>query len=186
MLIRKLLPIRRVLTYLLISFVVGSTVYIKQSAIYKAYVEHLEFEITSLRRNYEQEQSLLEAQLNSLVSRIKHLSEDNSRLTSTGHKLFQQVEDSNSSLEEKLAASRKLHLELSSLDLDIIHKYESYIEHQKHYEKLRHECKSGKIKTKACDGFTTANEEIRSIEQQIKHLHAKREILVSQLERKSF
>jgi len=123
--------------------------------------------------------------MNSLISRIKHLSEDNIRLTSTGHKLFHQVEQGNSSLEEKLAASKKIHLELSTLDLDIIHKYESYIEQQRHYEKLRHECKSGKAKTKACDGFTTANEEIRATEQQIKHLHAKREILVSQLERTS-
>jgi len=185
MFIKKFFPLRRILGYLFISLLIGGTVYVKQSTIYKEYVEKLEVEINSLKRNHVQEVSLLESQLNSLISRIKHLSADNTRLTATGHKLYQQLEDGNLSIEEKLAANRKLFLELSTLDKDIIHKYELFIEQQKGYEKLRFECKNGKVKNKMCEAYSSINAEVKAMEQQLKHMNAKREILLSQIDRTS-
>lgn len=144
-------------------------------------------ELRSLKAQHYRQMSEMEAYINSLSSRVNHLSVDNRRLSAAGSKLSQQLEENNSqedqSIQAKIAESRKLQNELANLDQHLIHKYEAYILQQKSFNRLSLECDDGKSKDKKCLEYVKAKEDVETMASQIKFLNTKREILLSQISR---
>jgi predicted RNase H-like nuclease (RuvC/YqgF family) len=127
--------------------------------------------------------SAMQAQIDSLTSRVKHLSIDNKRLSSTGNKLSQQLDQSLAVIGEKLAKTKDLQLELTNLDQNIMRQYESLLDQQETFLELKRECKAKKDKKKGCVNFARARDGVDDLLLHIKSLKGRRDVLLSQIAR---
>lgn len=163
----------------------AAVVYVKQHSILKNQNLRHKQELKHLKQDCNTRLSEMEAYINSLSSRVKHLTLDNRRLSTTGYKLSQQLEDSvvEAVHEPKLSEYKKLHLELTNLDQHIITKYENFITEQKNFAQLGAECNYGKSKDPKCAVYNKTADSLESVSMQIKFLKTKREVLTSQIAR---
>ena len=127
----------------------------------------------------------LQEHIASLNSRIKHLSLDNKRLTTTGHRLSQQLDNTSSELAKKMSKTKLIQLELATLDQNLIHRYDAFLEQQETFISLKHSCKNKKDNNQKCEKYRVLKESIESLSLQIKHLKDKREVLLSEIARSS-
>jgi chromosome segregation ATPase len=136
---------------------------------------------------YNQTIASMQAHIASLNSRIQHLSTDNKRLSSTGQKLSAQLRQTSSSIKEQLAHTKELQLELYTLDQHLISKYDNFIELQKQFNEAKLDCDKekgkDKAKSKACMNFKQVRQDVEDLISQIKFLKAKREVLLSEIDR---
>ncbi len=184
---------RGALACLLVSLFVGGVVYLKQHTVQKQTVQKQTVqqkiaELKNLDADYMQVITELQMHIESLNSRVKHLSMDNKRLSSTGTKLSKQLNIKQSSIAQKLSQAKVLQLELATLDHNIIRGYEDFIEQQEVVINLHLECKkskdkNSKDKNKKCDSYVQMRTNADTMALQLKHLKAKREVLLSQIAR---
>lgn len=186
---KKVLFSRTILSVVLLSSFAVAVVYSKQHGLFKNKNEIASAEVDSLDADYNNSIAAMQAHITSLNSRIKHLSIDNKRLSTTGHQLSEQLRSTSSSIKEQLAHTKELQLELYSLDQHLISKYDNFIELQKLFSEAKSECDKdkekgkNKDKSKKCLNFAQVRQNVEDLVSQIKFLKAKREVLLSEIDR---
>lgn len=165
--------LRKTTAVLLVTSLIGGLAYIKYYVGgHKAPINTIEPEVT-----------VMQAHIESLNSRIKHLSLDNKRLSATGHRLVDQLQLNNASIKNKLLQTKELQIELATLDQNIIRQYENYLLQQEVFVGLKNVCKKPDAKNKKCANYAQTKHNIEELSLQIKALKAKREVLLSQIAR---
>ena len=182
---KKAFVARKLHVVLLVSLLVGGLVYLKQRSVQKQSIQQKIAELKNLGSDYAQVINELQAHIDSLTSRIKYLSIDNKRLSSTGQKLSQQLTASNSKVSKKISETKSLQLELASLDQKIIHNYEVLIGQQESYISLKVECNKTKNKEhdKKCLSYALTKDKVDTVTSELKSLKHRREVLVSEIAR---
>jgi chromosome segregation ATPase len=182
---KKALVSRKVHVILLVSLLVGGLVYLRQRTVQKQSIQRKIAELKNLGADYSQVINELQAHIDSLTSRVKYLSLDNKRLSSTGERLSQQLNTKTSTIIKKLSETKALQLQLATLDQDIIRKYDNFIQQQEAFVTLKNECSknNSKEKDKKCLGFTVIKDRQDALTLELKGLKNKREVLLSQIAR---
>lgn len=188
---KKVLMTRAVFACLVVSLFTCGLVYIKQHGKQSSSSDADMAGYKNSGVSYGNDVVAMQAHIEALNSRIKHLSIDNKRLSSTGQKLSLQLRSTSENIKEQLAHTKEIQLELYTLDQHLISKYDNFVELQKTFVSAKSECDTDKIKSKgkekikskSCINYAQVKQNIEDLVSQIKFLKAKREILMSELDR---
>ncbi len=180
---RKILFSRSLLACVLVSIFVAGAVYVKQRNVQRQVVVQTETVYQETDADHSQSIAAMQAHIVSLNSRIKHLAVDNKRLSIAGHKLSEQLHNSNITMREKLAYTKELQSELYSMDQHLIFQYDQFIEQQINIINLKSECEKSKDKNTKCHNYYEINQALDASKVQIKFLKNKRDVLLSEISR---
>lgn len=171
--------------YFVIGVAAGSVVYLRMDAVLQSELAQQQSASNSTIETYRGHINELSNYTRSLKSRVKHLANDNKRLSEKGSQLIANMEGQSAHKDEKLLIFTNQQHELTSLDNSIIEKYVAYIARQEISNELKIACKKGSTKSKKCEEYQQSLAELDGLASQIKYLRAKRDVALSELERQA-